>query len=126
VSGSLRSEDGYTITEVLVVLIIVGLLAGIAFPLVGNSVKKAREATLRTNLTTLRTVIDDYHADHLSYPENLSVLVDEGYIRDLPLDTVEKDQEEWKLILSDDGTGIIDIKSRSTNIALDGSNYADW
>ncbi len=124
--GRLKSQAGYTITEVLVVLAIVGLLAGLAVPMMSGSVQKARETTLRTNLTTLRTVIDEYYADHLSYPETLDALVEEGYLRALPQDTIARSPEDWDIELAEDGGGIIDVSSRSTNEALDGTVYADW
>ncbi len=124
--GNFRSTDGYTITEVLVVLIIVGLLAGLALPVALTSVTKAREATLRTNLSTIRSVIDDYYSDTLSYPEDLNALVEQGYLRTLPQDTIEKNDREWRLIYADDSSGIIDIKSNSTEEALDGTRYANW
>ncbi len=125
-TGKFRSTDGYTITEVLVVLIIVGLLAGLALPVALTSVTKAREATLRTNLSTIRGVIDDYYSDTLSYPADLNALVEQGYLRTLPQDTIEKNDREWRLIYADDSSGIIDIKSNSTEEALDGTRYANW
>ena len=124
--GKLKLEDGYTITEVLVVLAIVGLLAGLALPMMSPSIQKARETTLRTNLSTLRTVIDEYYADHLTYPETLEVLVEDGYLRTLPKDTIERGEADWAVELAEEEGGIIDISSRSTNEALDGTIYADW
>ncbi|UWQ03559.1 type II secretion system GspH family protein (plasmid) [Aliiroseovarius crassostreae] len=125
-NGKLRSEKGYTITEVLVVLAIVGLLAGLAAPLMTSSVQKAREASLRGNLKTMRVVLDEYYADHLAYPETLDALVKEGYLHALPEDTIERDQSDWDVVLTEDRAGIMDVKSRSTQTALDGSIYADW
>lgn len=124
-NGKLRSAAGYTLTEVLVVLAIVGLLAGLAVPVMTTSVQKAREAALRTNLATLRETIDDYYTDHLDYPETLTDLVEAGYIRQLPRDTITRDGADWDIETDQDG-GISDIRSRSTQQALDGSNYADW
>ncbi|UWQ06627.1 type II secretion system protein [Aliiroseovarius crassostreae] len=125
-NGKLRSEKGYTITEVLVVLAIVGLLAGLATPLMTSTVQKAREASLRGNLKTMRVVLDEYYADHLAYPETLDALVKEGYLRTLPDDTIERGQSDWDVVLTEDRAGIMDVKSRSTQTALDGSIYADW
>jgi general secretion pathway protein G len=125
-NGDPHREDGYTITEVLIVLAVLGLLAGSALPMMSGAVQKAREATLSTNLSTIRTVIDEYYADHLSYPDNLNVLVDEDYLRLLPMDTIEREPEEWDLVYEDGGNGIKDIKSRSTSEARNGSSYAQW
>lgn len=125
-NGRLKSDDGFTITEILIVLAIMGLLAGLAIPIMSGSIEKAREATLRTNLNTLRTVIDEYYADHLSYPPDLNTLVKEDYLRSLPQDTIERSAQDWQLVISEDGTGIMDVKSRSNKEAKNGSIYADW
>lgn len=123
--GRLKSDQGYTLTEVLVVLAIVGLLAGLAVPVMTTSVQKAREAALRTNLATLRETIDDYYTDHLAYPDALSDLVAAGYLRQLPADTVTRGGDDWTIETDQDG-GISDVRSRSSQQALDGSIYADW
>jgi len=125
-NGKHRSDDGYTITEVLIVLAVLGLLAGLAVPMMSGSVQKARETTLRTNLNTIRTVIDEYYADHLKYPENLKALVEANYLRVLPMDTIDQKPEAWDLIYDDSGNGIKDIKSRSKTEARNGSVYEQW
>jgi general secretion pathway protein G len=125
-NGDPTSEDGYTLTEVLIVLAVLGLLAGLALPMMSGAIIKAREATLATNLNTIRTVIDEYYADHLIYPENLNTLVEQDYLRTLPTDTIERDSIPWDLIFDENGNGIKDIKSRSTKEARNGSIYAQW
>lgn len=124
--GKLKSDVGYTLTEVLVVLTIVGLLAGLAFPAMNSAVQRAREATLRSNLQTIRGVIDDYYADHNVYPSNLEVLVEQGYLRHMPVDTITREPQDWQIVEANEETGVFSIKSRSTEIATDGSIYADW
>lgn len=123
--GRLKSHAGYTLTEVLVVLAIVGLLAGLAIPMMTTSVQKAREAALRTNLATLRETIDAYYGDNLGYPETLQALVNDGYLRALPADTINRGTDDWAVERGENG-GIIDIRSRSTQKAMDGTTYANW
>lgn len=52
---------GFTLIELVVTLAIMGLLASLAAPLVGLSVKRNKEQQLRVALQTLRDAIDDYH-----------------------------------------------------------------
>lgn len=124
-SGKLTSNRGYTITEILTVLVIVGLLFSLAVPMVTNGTQRAREATLRHNLTTIRTALDDYFADHMAYPTQLEELVDTQYLRQLPKDTISNQTTEWRLIVSEEGQ-IEDIKSRSNDKSSDGEPYANW
>ncbi len=79
------AERGFTLIEMVVVVLIVGILASAAMPLAALNKQRAREATLRQNLRVLRTAIDDYKrawdqgriekkVDATGYPPNLEVL----------------------------------------------------
>ena len=58
-----RAQRGFTLLELLVVMTIIGILAAIAVPSLRDSPKRAREATLRADLFTFRSVIDQYKGD---------------------------------------------------------------
>lgn len=114
--------------ELLVVLLLIALLASIVTPMVTKSIIRAKESTLKENLFVMRKAIDDYYADNARYPEHIDELVEQRYLRFIPLDPVT-DQLQWHFIYEDSeerGPGIIDIHSESTEQASDGSNYNDW
>jgi general secretion pathway protein G len=133
-------EEGFTLLELLVVMTIIGILAAIAVPALRDSPQRAREATLREDLFTFRTVIDQYHGDKGSYPADLQTLVAAGYIRKIPVDPMTKSADTWVLAFEEPSTeantsappdqpttlGIVDIHSGSPGKALDGTLYADW
>ena len=54
---------------------------------------------LKTNLRTIRDLIDQYYGDQGHYPESLEVLVEKGYARQVPYDPLTKSFESWKLVL---------------------------
>ena len=58
---------GFTLTEMLLVLLFVAVLASLVVPVVTSSVERARESALKENLYTLRKAIDDYYADKGHY-----------------------------------------------------------
>jgi len=132
-----RGERGFTLLELLVVMTIIGILAAIAVPALRDSPKRAREATLRADLFTFRSVIDQYKGDKGNYPVDLDVLVKDGYMRKIPLDPMTK-AADWVLTMeqldasqTDDPSaqqtpGIIDVHSNSKEKALDGTLYSDW
>ncbi len=134
------TEEGFTLLELLVVMTIIGILAAIAVPALRDSPQRAREATLREDLFTFRTVIDQYHGDKGAYPPDLQTLVTAGYIRKIPVDPMTKSADTWVLAFEEPSTeadtsapadkpttpGIVDIHSGSPGKALDGTLYAEW
>lgn len=128
----MRRQRGFTLIELLVVVAIVGLLVGVALPTYRSAQLKAREAVLKQNLFLLRQTIDQYFADKGYYPSSITALVDEGYLRKMPIDPMTGDSD-WEEIPADPETsldptqpaGIWDVRSRASGTALDGNSYSD-
>ena len=124
---------GFTIIELLVVVSIVAILAGMAMAQYRNSVIRAQEAVLQTDLFRLRDAMDQYYADKQKYPAALDALVSDGYLRQLPKDPFTGSADSWQTIQADPDpnnptgeSGISNVKSGSDRTALDGTKYSDW
>ena len=61
---SLKNQAGFTLMEMLVVVIILGILAMIIVPQITVSTEDARLGSLQTNLNTLRSAVEVYSAQH--------------------------------------------------------------
>ena len=134
-----HSQKGFSLIELLVVVTIIGILAGIALINVSTAQRKAREAALKSNLHEMRKAIDNFYADKQRYPSDLNELVP-NYIRKIPPDPITM-QEDWEPIMDDpmslDGgmgetdpeavsqPGVIDVKSRAEGMTLDNVPYAE-
>lgn len=120
---------GFTLLELLFVLVIVALLTSLVAPMVAGSIGQARESALKQDLHVLRKAIDDYHADNGKYPAELGELVEKRYLRAIPLEPITQRDDGWVVVRTDGGrgpAGVIDVRSAAEERARDGSLYRDW
>ncbi|KMT64611.1 type II secretion system major pseudopilin GspG [Catenovulum maritimum] len=118
-----RKQQGFTILEIMVVLVIIGILAGMIAP---NFLDKGEEARIKkaaTDIVSLEQAMDMYKLENHRYPtteQTLSALVEEptfepipkkypenGYIKRLPKDPWDNDY----ILVSPGENGKIDIFS---------------
>ncbi len=130
---------GFTLIELIIVVAIIGILATIAVPAMKNAPQKAREAVLKEDLFTMRSCIDQYLGDKGHYPPSLQALVDDGYLRRIPVDPITKQTETWQVEYAEandeeslqptgeegGGPGIMDVHSGADGSTLDGTPYAE-
>ena len=129
----MKRQHGFTLIELMIVMVIITILAGIGLAVYGNSVQSAKEATLRTNLHGMREAIDQYYADKNHYPSSLASLVEDKYIREVPLDPITRSAETWQTTLAEPEpgnlsaeSGIYNVKSGAEGTGLDGTPYSEW
>lgn len=65
---------GFTLIELLVVIVIIAVLALIAIPKFQDAGQRSKEASLKSNLSLLRSAIATYQTDTGTYPNTLSDL----------------------------------------------------
>ena len=117
---------GFTLLELLLVLTLLSLLAGLAAPVATTAIVKAKESALRENLQVMRHALDEFFSDNGVYPDDLTVLVERRYIRFIPKDPFTGDADSWVLESSGDLPGVDNVVSSSANLARDGSYYSEW
>lgn len=116
---------GFTLIELLLVMAIIGLLLTVALPRYFGSLAKSKDIALQENLKVLRVSLDKFYADKGHYPETLEELVEQRYLRAVPLDPVTDSASSWILIPAKDADtkGIVDIKSGALGTSRDGRAY---
>lgn len=128
-----RREAGFTLLELIVVMLIIGVLAAMAVPAFTHHLRVAREAALKEDLSTMRQAIDSYTVDKQKAPQTLDEVVSSGYLKRMPVDPVTNRADTWTADRSDayqnvdeTATGINDVHSGSQAASTDGSLYSTW
>lgn len=71
--GRVRRSGGFSVVELMMVILILGMVAAIAVPKFSRGSKAAEDASLANNLQTMRRAIEMYHAEHNRYPTLASI-----------------------------------------------------
>lgn len=95
-------QDGFTLIELMVVILIIGLLATIVVQSLRGATEKAKRTKAQADIAELKTALDRYYLDNGQYPtteQGLQALVasptsgpvpanyeDGGYVQSIPLD----------------------------------------
>lgn len=143
---------GFTLIELIIAIMIIGLLSTAAVPIVRTRVKRDKEIELRRDLWEMRDAIDRYkdaadrgafqtQVDSLGYPPDLQTLVDgvdvQGkklrFLRRIPVDPMTGNTD-WGLRSNQDdpdttswgGQNVFDVYTKSDGTGLDGTKYNTW
>ena len=136
-------KKGFTLVELLIVIIIIAVLAAIAIPKFSNSSQRSKESSLRANLKLVRNAIDLFRADTGAFPANMAGLTTSPtaglsaaaaactiaatdwrgpYLQAVPVDPVSGSAMTYGTAAADVGT----VKSSATGNGLDGTAYSTW
>ena len=128
-----KNEAGFTLMELMIVMMIIGVLTTLAIPSFVGAIRNAKEAVLKEDLRVMRSAIDSYTMDKQKAPQSLEDLVQEGYLKVIPEDPMTKARDTWTTDTSDalhslDQTdpGIDDVHSGSQETGSDGQPYSTW
>ncbi len=131
--GRRQGAAGFTLIELLIVVALIGILVTVAVGNYRRSIVRTKEAVLRENLWTMRSLINQYFADKGRYPLDLFALVEDNYLQELPVDPITNSTDSWVTEYANLGEGDIStepgiayVRSGAEGVALDGTSYSEW
>lgn len=98
----LRKNNGFTLAELMVVLVILGLLASIAIPKFLTVIENSQQKTDETNIRIVESALELYRIENGQYPPGVTdfdglieVLHSQGLIRQESIETANKRDYEF-------------------------------
>lgn len=91
----MKDDEGVTLIELMAVVVILGIIAAVAIPVVTSAITQAKVNTTETNLGTLQQALERYAADHGQYPATLSALDSKGKHYGPYLATAFPEPDSW-------------------------------
>ena len=137
----IKRKQGFTLVELLVVIVVLAVLAAIVLPKFMNSSNRSKESALKSDLKLVRNAVSLFQADTGNYPNTLadlsettvgSVKVAGGaavkaadwhgpYLESVPTDPISGTALGY-----DSGTGKVTSSAGATDKGLDGTLYTSW
>ena len=132
-TGKLKqtAQKGFSLLELMIAMFIMIILLSVAVPVYQRSVQHARETVLKENLWQMRRAIDQYSADKGKLPQSIQDLVENKYLREVPMDPI-LEKAEWKEVQGEDSNspdseqGLTDVKSMAEGQDTDGKDFAEY
>lgn len=96
-----KNQKGFTIIELLVVIVIIGILVALALPNLFAAQARGRDTDRKNELKNAQQQLETYHSDNGQYPENWETVVEEelrtGPRNDSYTYTPENDNQTYKI-----------------------------
>ena len=70
-----RNEEGLTLIELMVVVVILGIIAAIAIPAISSAINSAKQNTTISDLSTIQQALERYYLNNNQYPSTLQSLI---------------------------------------------------
>ena len=89
----LKKQEGFTLVELTIVVVILGILAGIGVQQYANVQERAKGAAHNANLRIISSAVDMYVMLEGEAPTGIDDLIEKGYLQEVPVNPFGEDEE---------------------------------
>ena len=83
---NITTEEGFTFLELVVVILLLSILVTVASLHYSGLQEETTKDLVRIDLKVIQTALKSYHLENGDYPASLQILVDDGFLEDMPVD----------------------------------------
>ena len=98
------NKKGFSLVELMIVVVIMGILIAVAIPLYGAITDNAKNKTCATNVDNIRANARNYFLSYTTKAsdDDVKAMMEDGVMPDCPWDG--EDTDDYKVTYNDDGT----------------------
>lgn len=121
----MKNEKGFTIVELLIVIVVIGILAAIVIVAYNGVTNKANTTKSQTNAASVQKIAEAYNADNGKYPDTMAAFSAAGNTAKLPtgVSVVSAATTPWGLTSGNGKTSVAYLYKGSAGSATGGVIY---